>query len=1541
MASDGPGKFKEKKNRSSKPYERPKGIIRRVTDSVTGLFSSSWLSGWMAGEEDDDTGDPKQPGTSQISTQSRVSPQVNTLSPPGESFIFAQPVTSRRSFRPIYPEEGEIEGNSQHAHDINVGATTSSGVRMNLATATSVAIPTATSAQLSTETPSPLLTGRRHPIISSTPTQMFASPRTKSQLEPRPLPLLTTATPTGDDGSEFSESSADTGVDASVIPRPDERDYQREILQLDDESLQTLRESLAKSVPAAPANQPTSALPSLEETRKRPRDAEPDQTGTRAEGSFSNKSLFSEVEMTLGQPQPSALASKRPRFNVSTYGSPVMFDRSVLSDSSFKMSPFYPGKTMYGGASSYRRGRLQRQAQTARVQVRPKPAQTSADAGLSQAARRILDCLEQMSTPISDAKRIPTPIPGQRGSFLDATSSYTAAYHRHRPLSGRQTGGPPTSKPSTPVKVSVQENISTSLLVSTTSGTSSSGTTTCTTSSNTNLRLGESSTSSEVSTSKEGKGGTLADTREDFSSSFSKAVAEATAKFKTSPPPVISSVTTTPSSMFTFVSSNKNSVPPFEFAPKPAAVAAAAALSSGSKKAGGKVKSKVVASGRTSGKREEDEDDVEYPKLPSVSLTMSSLPKITFTTSENTSPAKVSSSEGFKFASPEVVHGNKVPSEVATSAPEFIFSSPAAVGRGNHNNLDSTPLPTIPLLFNSCSPGSTPKLKEVVKKDKSPIVRELKEGSILDILKPKRKSPIKMPRENNSATSPVFNSIDGKMPMVDTSIIKMNENIPKVGSEQTVGTINSVSKKTETSQVFQGFSSFMKSSNEWECSVCMLRNKNTVEKCVACEASKPGLNSSSSKTGSLYINAAEDPPASLTSSIGWGDAFKKSANEWECEMCLVRNKDSSEKCVACETPRPGGGSNSSNKSDSSSLSRDSKVLDSKEEKTNIGFGLMFAKAKGEWECATCLVRNKSDATKCISCETPKPGAVAVSQAITGNFKFGVNTNDSSTSSSFKFGVCDSHSEVKSSGGFKFGIGAKNTEESSSKGISEFKFGVSEQVKSTALTGGVSCDVASVKSKEKSECVSSSSFSFGVEQSSDKAKEMPSKVPNFSFSSPKSDESKSESANTMTGFNFKAGSQDVPFNFGAGLKRKPERKDTNGQSEVNTASELKSGSVADVLKDKDGQAGTFSFGCQKDKTKESAAKSPSIFNNTLHTDDGKSKIPTSFGAPKVNESGTSAFVFGSKTAEATSSSSLVFGSKTAETTSSSSLVFAPKTAETTTAKLVFAPKTVETTTSSNSFTFGSEATKSASAPPPFSFTPPVNKEESKSVAVPTFSFGSKRESSDTGEPPKKMTFGSSSSSTVTHSNSVNAKSSPFTFGSKENNLSTGSSTGPGFGPPPTSTPAFGAPAPASNATPNFQFGHSTPPAPAATAPSPAFGSAAPAPAFSSSTAAFGTNNNASFAFGQATKKNTRAGFDFGQAAGNAASQGFNFAAGGAATPVFQFGQKQNDASSTLFQFGSSSTGFEVPAPAFGGDNPFNTPAAPPSGRVVKKARRRKQ
>lgn len=33
----------------------------------------------------------------------------------------------------------------------------------------------------------------------------------------------------------------------------------------------------------------------------------------------------------------------------------------------------------------------------------------------------------------------------------------------------------------------------------------------------------------------------------------------------------------------------------------------------------------------------------------------------------------------------------------------------------------------------------------------------------------------------------------------------------------------------------------------------------------------------------------------------------------------------------------------------------------------------FKKPEGSWDCEICLVQNKADATKCVACESAKPG----------------------------------------------------------------------------------------------------------------------------------------------------------------------------------------------------------------------------------------------------------------------------------------------------------------------------------------------------------------------------------------------------------------------------------------------------------------------------------------------------------------------------------------------------------------------------------------
>ena len=110
---------------------------------------------------------------------------------------------------------------------------------------------------------------------------------------------------------------------------------------------------------------------------------------------------------------------------------------------------------------------------------------------------------------------------------------------------------------------------------------------------------------------------------------------------------------------------------------------------------------------------------------------------------------------------------------------------------------------------------------------------------------------------------------------------------------------------------------------------------------------------------------------------------------WECPSCMVKNKPDATQCIACETDKPGAkksddlktvptfGSNKLGISFGKPSS--SKPTDSSTPSTS-GFNWAAAGMKkpvdpeGTWECPSCMVKNKPDATQCIACETDKPGA---------------------------------------------------------------------------------------------------------------------------------------------------------------------------------------------------------------------------------------------------------------------------------------------------------------------------------------------------------------------------------------------------------------------------------------------------------------------------------------------------------------------------------------------------------------------------------------
>ncbi|ELV12075.1 Nuclear pore complex protein Nup153 [Tupaia chinensis] len=104
-----------------------------------------------------------------------------------------------------------------------------------------------------------------------------------------------------------------------------------------------------------------------------------------------------------------------------------------------------------------------------------------------------------------------------------------------------------------------------------------------------------------------------------------------------------------------------------------------------------------------------------------------------------------------------------------------------------------------------------------------------------------------------------------------------------------------------------------------------------------------------------------------SSGIGFGES-SKAGSSWQCDTCLVQNRATDSKCVACQAAKspPGDAATQTGTGTPSKSGRAAPA-------PGTGFGDKFKPAAGTWDCDTCLVQNKPEVTKCVACETPKPG----------------------------------------------------------------------------------------------------------------------------------------------------------------------------------------------------------------------------------------------------------------------------------------------------------------------------------------------------------------------------------------------------------------------------------------------------------------------------------------------------------------------------------------------------------------------------------------
>ncbi|XP_032534483.1 nuclear pore complex protein Nup153 isoform X4 [Chiroxiphia lanceolata] len=1247
-----------------------------------------------------------------------------------------------------------------------------------------------------------------------------------------------------------------------------------------------------------------------------------------------------EAERSHSLSQHPASSSKKPAFNLSAFGSPSpsLGNTSVFKTRQLGDSPFYPGKTSYGGAAAAaRQTKVQISAYQPPLkrQMKAKQANVQSYGVTSSTARRILQTLEKMSSPLADAKRIPSSVSSPLSSPVDrSVLNMTSFQSRQNQMDSQH---PPVQKLVTPKPLSLSGGRITYFKPS----------------------LKPATNSRKIHQRGDREHQDM--TQESFS-------AEKPVK---------------PSESLTY--------------PKPD-TPASNGLSSGGRmdSACGKMRrERERYSTSKSGQKQQPE--VEQAALPEVPLPIStaSLPTFNFSfpasSAVSSSPSTVSKaamnkvqpasnvgSPVFVFSSPIVKS-----TEVEVLPPmsiKFTFSVPVAKSAELSGSID-TPVTS---LF---SPGSTTVNSTSNKKEEEEEydglckpAKFLKQGSVLDILK----SPGFMSGKTPSCSSaqPVTSTVVYTRPAISSfsagkdtskqasSFWQSDTYDPCLQNKTTDGKcvtceaakLSTVESTKQTISVSQCVSSkttvptagtlgfedkFKPAPNTWDCDTCLVQNKPEATKCIACETPKPGtgvmpaLTMPMVKDNSVTVTSSSSS-AGTTVTLGFGDKFKQPKGSWNCSVCLVSNKAEDTKCVACQSDKAGSSVPVTSGSVSAFSASSGGFLDLDK----------FKRPEGSWECEVCLVQNKAEATKCIACENAKPDtkaelkgfdtAAVSTNATTPSFTFGVPSSSSESSqtlgstgnfkfgeqSSFKFGIAsESASSNTVTGGFKFATGSGN-----------FKFGVSssdsksEDSKKESKSNNFTFGLPSATSQAPS------TFQFGTTSLGQQERKEEPVLGGFGFgTSSTSSIATNENKTGVSGFTFGTVAEKEVASSALPFKKSDQKKDETvstkggfsfGSVESAPASQFVLGR-AEEKQDSVTSAGPLAFGKKSDN--EELKAQPIFSSGTAeHTKEDSTAKPVfnfSFGKPSEKESEQTKppFAFGAQTSTCEQGASFSFLSS-----SSSSTV-------------------VPTTSANSSGVFGSTLSSSnpQPVPTPFVFGQPSNTVTSSVFGNPaesttSQSFGFSQEnkpattSSGTGSTLTPFLFGSAESST-------NAANSGFTFGATTTSSSTGSSSlflfgsgppAPAAGPPfgTSQPPAFGPSqgssqpsAPSFGSLSSTLFSAGTQPAPSA------FGSVTS----STQPSVFGQQATQQPGFGSGTPSAGSV-FQFG---GNTANFSFPNSPG-----VFTFSANPSAPAAPAQPSGTSGFSFSQPA-AFtlgtNGKNVFSASGPSVPGRKIKHAVRRRK
>uniref|UniRef100_UPI00398E5AB3 E3 SUMO-protein ligase RanBP2 isoform X2 n=1 Tax=Pristiophorus japonicus TaxID=55135 RepID=UPI00398E5AB3 len=203
---------------------------------------------------------------------------------------------------------------------------------------------------------------------------------------------------------------------------------------------------------------------------------------------------------------------------------------------------------------------------------------------------------------------------------------------------------------------------------------------------------------------------------------------------------------------------------------------------------------------------------------------------------------------------------------------------------------------------------------------------------------------------------------------------------------------------------------FAKKDGEWDCSFCFVRNIAAASVCVACQSpnitiGKQGLPSTSQGSVQNGTVAEATKITSFTKTIGFDDKFSKKEGQWDCSGCFLRNEAIASHCAACQAPNVNSKDSITSAIQAPAAFAFSANKDIAKPIAPAGFGPLFGKLDGQWNCNVCNVRNETTALKCASCQAPGPsckdsGTSYNQPATTKTIGFGLNSESIKTPKGF-------------------------------------------------------------------------------------------------------------------------------------------------------------------------------------------------------------------------------------------------------------------------------------------------------------------------------------------------------------------------------------------------------------------------------------------------------------------------------------------------------------------------------------------------------------